>query len=600
MGKEDSLLEVFTRTAIQNSVSLSATQTHYDFTCGPIDLKIQFVSPLLPNDLNLLSRPINYINYQVMSNDKNKHKVEIYFETTPQWAVNNVNQKVLLNKGSIGNINFVKAGTTEQAILKKKGDDIRIDWGYFYLAANKTKTSSISIGDYYKSKEEFKHNGRLTSDVENRVAVMTHSMPTMSIIEKFDNISNKSSNGYIMIGYDDIKSIQYFGDNLDAWWTNEGTITIYDVLKDASREHDSIMNMCAKFDNKLWKETLKAGGRNYADLCVLAFRQSMAAHKLVKDIKGNLLFLSKENFSNGSIGTVDVTYPSSPLFLKYNPNLLKGMLNPIFYFSESGKWTKPFAAHDVGTYPQANGQTYGGNMPVEECGNMIILVAAIAKREGNAEYAEKHWDILSIWAKYLLENGFNPDNQLCTDDFAGHLAHNTNLSIKAIMGIACYGKLANMLGETEVANIYIRKAKIMAAKWILMSNDGDHYRLTFDKSGTWSQKYNLIWDKILGLNIFPKEVIQKELSYYLTKQNKYGLPLDNRRTYTKADWIVWTASLSSDQETFEKLINPLHDFITETPDRVPMSDWYETTNAKQVGFQARSVVGAYFIRLLDK
>jgi hypothetical protein len=167
------------------------------------------------------------------------------------------------------------------------------------------------------------------------------------------------------------------------------------------------------------------------------------------------------------------------------------------------------------------------------------------------------------------------------------------------MGIAGYGKLAAMLGKTAIAEKYTAQAREMATKWVDMANDGDHFRLTFDQPGTWSQKYNLVWDKILGYHIFPKEVAGKEIAYYLTKQNKYGLPLDNRRTYTKSDWIVWTATLADDTETFKKLIEPVHAFVNETSDRVPMSDWYETTNARQVGFQARSVVGGYFIKLLD-
>jgi hypothetical protein len=587
--------EIFAQTAVQNSVSLSATQTHYNFTCGPVDLNVQFVSPLLPNDLNLLSRPVSYINYQVASNDGAKHDVQVYFETTPQWAVNEVSQEVQVSKGGFGNISFLKAGTTEQPILQKKGDNLRIDWGYVYLAARKSENNVVAMGNYADTKAAFANSGSIDLGPDELTTRLNQAMPAMACVENLGKVSSKKVGSYVMIAYDDIESIQYFGTNLKAWWTNGGTVTIGDALQTAVAEYDSIMERCARFDNQLWNETLAAGGKNYADLCVLAFRQSIAAHKLVKDPEGNILFLSKENFSNGSIGTVDVTYPSAPLFLKYNPDLLKGMLNPIFYFSESGKWTKPFAAHDVGTYPLANGQTYGGDMPVEECGNMIILTAAIAQMEGNADYAAKHWDVLTIWANYLLENGLDPENQLCTDDFAGHFAHNTNLSVKAIMGIASYGKLASMLGKNNIAVEYTGKAKEMAAKWVEMANDGDHYRLTFDQAGTWSQKYNLVWDKLLGFNIFPKQVAETELAYYLTKQNKYGLPLDNRRTYTKADWIVWTATLAGDQETFRKLIDPLHLFVTETPDRVPMSDWYETPDAKQVGFQARSVVGGYFI-----
>jgi hypothetical protein len=590
--------EVFAQTAIQNKVALSATQTHYNFTCGPVNLDLQFVSPLLPDDLNLLSRPVNYINYDVTANDGGKHDVQIYFETTPEWAVNEVGQEVQVTKGKAGNISFVKAGTTEQPILQKKGDNVRIDWGYFYLAANKNETSSVEIGNYFESKEAFTQSGKSVAGIDELTAKMSESMPSMTCVENLGSVSSKSAGGYVMIGYDDVESIQYFGNNLKAWWTNGGTVTMNDVLQAASTEHHAVLERCANFDKQLWNETLEAGGKNYADLCVLAFRQSISAHKLVKDTQGNILFLSKENFSNGSIGTVDVTYPSAPLFLIYNPDLLKGMLTPIFYFSESGKWNKPFAAHDVGTYPQANGQTYGGDMPVEECGNMVILTAAIAEMEGNADYASKHWDVLTTWSNYLMENGLDPENQLCTDDFAGHFAHNVNLSVKAIMGIASYGKLAAMLGKTEVAEKYTSKAKEMVAKWIEMANDGDHYRLTFDQPGTWSQKYNLVWDKLLGFNIFPKEVAQTEIAYYLTRQNQFGLPLDNRRTYTKSDWIIWTATLADNKETFEKFIDPLHAYITDTPNRVPMSDWYETQDAKQVGFQARSVVGGYFIKLL--
>ena len=583
--------ELLKNTAIQKSVDVQATQTHYEFTCGDVDLKLSFTAPLFMDDLKLLSRPVNYISYEITSNDDKAHDVELYLEASSAWALDKPLQKTVSEAFEDNNLVFLKTGSVDQQILGKSGDDVRIDWGYFYLVADKENTT-YAIGESEELRTHFVEGTKKESNnnKENSVA-------KLALTRNLGSIT--SASGMIMLGYDDIYSIQYFGDNLRPYWNNEGDKTITEIFHQANKEYDSLIKRSFEFDKELMETATKSGGKNYADLCALAYRQAISAHKLVEAPNGDLLFLSKENFSNGSIGTVDVTYPSAPLFLYYNPELTKGLLNHIFYYSESGKWKKDFPAHDIGTYPLANGQTYGGDMPVEEAGNMLALTAAIATVEGNANYAEKHWDILTLWTDYLVEKGLDPENQLCTDDFAGHFAHNVNLSVKAIMGIASYGRLADMLGKKEIAEEYTNKAKEMAQEWMTMADDGDHYRLTFDQPGTWSQKYNLIWDKLLKMGIFPKEVVEKEISYYLTKQNEYGLPLDNRETYTKTDWITWTATLADDKATFEKFIDPVHLFMNTTPDRVPMSDWVFTDRPNQRGFQARSVVGGYYIKMLD-
>jgi hypothetical protein len=218
--------------------------------------------------------------------------------------------------------------------------------------------------------------------------------------------------------------------------------------------------------------------------------------------------------------------------------------------------------------------------------------------EGKPDFAIKHWSLLEKWSRYLLENGMDPGNQLCTDDFAGHLAHNANLSVKAIIGIACFGLLCLMRGKEEAGLEYLNTSKKMAVEWEAMAREDDHYKLAFDAPGTWSLKYNLVWDRLFQLNLFPDEIRKKEIQYYISKSNKFGTPLDNRSTYTKADWLMWAAAMTDTQEQFEQLAHPLWDFLNETESRVPFSDWYYTTDGRMRGFVNRSVVGGMFIRIL--
>jgi hypothetical protein len=554
--------------AVQKSVRVRATQTNYEFTAGGVDLSVIFTSPLLMDDLATLSRPASYITFRIKSNDGKAHAVQVDFSASGQLAVNQPNQEVDYKIVPVGDTKALAVGTKAQKILGRKGDNVRIDWGYLYL-------TSPTLG--------------------NSVASLQTGLKTTLVFPK-----TPTSERHLILAYDDIYSVQYFEQNLRALWRKDPKMTAEQMLLDAEKYYPELMQKCLAFDEKLYQEAKEAGGEEYAQFCELAYRQAIAAHKLVVKPNGELLFFSKENFSNGSIGTVDVTYPSAPLFLYYNPELLKGMLEFIFEYSESGRWTKPFAAHDLGTYPIANGQTYPEDMPVEECGNMLIMTAAIAKVEGNAAYAQKHWATLTTWVDFLKKEGFDPETQLCTDDFAGRLARNANLSVKAIMGIASYGYLAGLQGDQKTAGEYQTLARSLAAKWMEMADDKDHYSLVFGTKNNWSQKYNLVWDKLLELEIFPKEVTQKEIKYYLTKQEKYGLPLDSRRTYTKSDWILWTATLTDNPGDFMALFKPVYNYINETPTRVPMSDWHETTDGKQVGFQARSVVGGYFIKMLEK
>ena len=556
-------------TAKQLYADVQAMTTHYGFTCGPVEFSVSFFAPLFLDDLELVSRPVNYISYKVKSLDGAKHDVKVMLEATPAWVVNAFgNEDTVSDTYSQNGLVYLKSAAVKQDILGKAGDDDRINWGAFYMVASEKNT--------------------VASVFENGFMRFTQ-----------DQGKVKASEGRFMIGYDDLYSVQYFGENLRPYWNRTGEQTIESQFELADKQYCTLAKKAEDFDCALMAEATEAGGRKYAELCALAYRQAITAHKLVQAKEGFLMFLSKENNSNGSIGTVDVTYPSFPVFFKYNTELAKALMNHIFHYSESGRWTKPFPAHDVGTYPLANGQTYPHDMPVEEAGNMLVGAAAVCVYEGSASYAKEHWEVMTTWVDYLCEFGLDPENQLCTDDFAGHFAHNANLSVKAIVGIGCYAKMAEMMGLEELAQKYYSVAKGLAGQKE-MAMDGDHYKLTFDREGTWSQKYNLVWDQLLKLGLFDEDIMDVEIPYYLTRQNIYGLPLDNRSTYSKSDWIIWTATMADSAEQFEAFIDPLWKFYDETVERVPMSDWFYTDKPEYCMFIARSVVGGYFIKMLPE
>jgi hypothetical protein len=587
----------------QKSLTVLPTRTIYTFAGAGVELTLTFMTPALPDDLDVLSWPVTYVTYDFKATDKAKHEVQIYFDAGAEIAVNTPNQEVTASVEPIEGLNGTSIASTEQPVLAKKGDDIRIDWGRFYLVGPRANQLARPWGNLSMIQEEFV-SGKRVEPSRGLPSPNPAGNDAAAITISVGKVSTEPVSRWLILAYDDLYSIQYMKQNLRPYWRRNGWEAA-DLLKAAAKDYESLKKRCAEFDEELMTDCRRAGGENYAKLCALAYRQCFAAGKFVADANGKPISFCKENHSNGCIGTSDVFYPMAPQFLLFGPTLAKSFLVPFMNYAASDRWKFPFAPHDLGTYPKANGQVYGGGerteenqMPVEESGNLLLLFGAVAQMEGNADFAGLYWKQLEQWAQYLKAKGFDPENQLCTDDFAGHLAHNVNLSAKAICGLSAFAKLCEMRSEKAKADEYFKLAREFAARWVKEANDGDHFRLAFDRPGTWSQKYNLVWDRILGLDLFPAEVLREEMDYYKRIQNKYGLPLDNRKEYTKLDWITWTATLTQDRKDFEALVDPIITFLNESPDRSPMTDWYQTKTARKVGFTARPVVGGVFMQML--
>lgn len=576
----------------QISLDVTATATTYTFENDKVRLCCRFTSPLILSDPLLVSRPCTYIDFMVEK--KNADNVKLDFIVSAD-LVRQEKDEVAGFAGTFKqDFSYASMGRMRQQPLGSSGDHTTIDWGYVYLAGN---------------------DG----------SIITYDAANEAIRCQAADLNGQTT---LILAYDDLASINYFGEWRKAYWTTRYK-TILEAISAAFADQKKVCKQASEIDCEIEAKAKKIGGDEYAFLCAMSYRHAIAAHKLITDEDKNLIFLSKENDSNGCIGTVDVSYPSVPLFMLYNTEYVKGMLRPIFRFADCDVWTYDFAPHDVGRYPYAWGQVYGRSdeenkrfrsenqfvyppyymypsgsnvyglrdqMPVEECGNMLIMTAMVCRMEKNVSFALPYMETLKKWREYLIRYGADPGEQLCTDDFAGHLSHNTNLSVKAIMGIEGYAQIAALAGEKDEAKKYHKIAVDMASDWEKRAKADDHYQLVFGegKKDTWSLKYNLIWDKLWKSGLFSDEVYEKELAYYKKKANRYGTPLDSRAAYTKSDWILWCAAM----DNTAALIQPVAAYLKETTTRVPFSDWYQTDSGMYCYFIARSVQGGIFMPML--
>lgn len=571
----------------QTDLQITPLSSIYTFENEIAKVKLTFTTPLLLDRLDILSRPVSYMAYEVEVKKEAVEDVQFVFGISSQGCVNRHDQNIAFKKTPVS----LSCGNIVQNPLAESGDRVTIDWGYLhlcdkdaYIAGPPKMHGGIQAIGRSTDTRKITHNFSL-----NKIYNAHSDMPYLYTVK--DELS-----GVIAVAYDEIKPIEYFYTQVDEYYTKYFD-SFEDMVKAAVKEYPEIKKMCDDFDSRLMAESGRLS-ETYAYITSLAYRQAIAAHKLVEDTEGNIVFLSKEDDSNGCIGTLDVTYPSIPLFLKYNPELVKGMLRPIIKYANSEEWTFDFTPHDVGRYPIANGQVYGNNkfkyqMPVEEAGNMLLCLAAVKKyKNGDTELFDANKELMTGWVNYLLEYGYDPADQLCTDDFAGRLARNCNLSLKAILGIAAY---ADLSGDAS----YMETARQWAKNWEKDAK-ADHIgtRLTFDKGESWSMKYNIVWDNLLGYGIFSDEVKKNEIKVYAEKMNRYGVPLDSRATFTKIDWLMWSTCIWDDKEYFDQVCDAITNMLNETTDRVPMTDWYDTKTAEYRAFINRSVVGGLFINLL--
>ena len=592
--------------ARQVQLEVTATQSRFVFAAGGVNLYVNFISPVDADDLQKLSVPLGYIQVQAVSVDGASHTTSVYLDISGEWAHGDTGTQVVWTREDLAaapspmtafSVHPLNPGTLRET-------NEYAAWGTAVFASASTGVLTQAGSDQVV-RGAFIAGTPLDGTVDtDQPRAISDRWPVFAYQADLGALGGVPSAPRVFaIGNVRQPAVSYLGADVpplwQAYWPSWQAMVMASLADAAS---GSLVARADALDRKIAPAAVALGGAHYAALCAATLRQAFGGTELVGTAADPWL-LMKEISSSGNLQTVDVMYPAMPAFLYANPALVRLLVAPHIEYAESGRWPLEFAAHDLGaSYPNASGHDDGGgeNMPVEESANLVLMTAAYLAAAPGAEssdYVSAHYAILQKWTKYLVANALDPGFQNQTDDFTGFIAHSSNLALKGILAIGAMGQIARTLGNSVDADHYQSVAQDYITTWSMRSQDAasSHLRLAYDGDDqTWSLKYNSYPDRLLKLGLIPAATLAEETAWYVQQRAEYGFPLDNRHTYTKADWELWTAAGVNDAALRQQIIDAVYKFADRTPQRVPFTDWYDTEAGTQTGFTARPVIGGLF------
>ncbi|KAF9451663.1 DUF1793-domain-containing protein [Macrolepiota fuliginosa MF-IS2] len=591
--------------AVQKSSRFTATQSIFVLSAGPIDLTVTFLSPVEPTDLTKQSTPFAYMAVSAASTDGAKHSVQVYSDISAEW-VSGDNNLVANWTTTTGSVVTHQVQLVNQAILSEVNDHTQ--YGSAFYSTLSTTGVTWQNGADVTVRAQFINNGKLPDTRDTNFRAISNNWPVFAVSHDLGDVAAATSPVVTSVGHVRDPAISYIiaggATQLRSLYFFSQFSSVQAVISSFLSDFPNALSRANAFDTKVSSDASKISA-DYASVVALSIRQALAATEITIsrasdgsfNINDIIVFM-KEISSDGNVNTVDVIFPTWPVLLYTNPLLGKYLLEGLFRYQATGQYPNKWSVHDLGSsYPKALGHNDGNDepMPVEESGNMVIMALSYVQKTNDKSQITQYAALLDQWTQFLIDDSLIPANQISTDDFAGSLANQTNLAIKGIIGIKAMSQIASLLGDTAKSSNYSAIASDYVNRWrtFATSTTGPHLTLSYGNAGSWGLTYNLYADKLLKLNLFPQDIYTTQTAWYKTVAQPFGIPLDTRHTYTKSDWEIWTAAITTDTSVRDLFISSVKKWASDGLASQPLGDWYETTNGTPEGFRARPVVGGH-------
>ncbi|CAG2108209.1 unnamed protein product [Medioppia subpectinata] len=527
--------------AVQSGLRVTPTQSVFTFTAGPIELVVNFFTPIDPTDLKRLSLPASYISMSARSMDHKTHEVQVYLDMTGEWVTSDLNQVVEWDVSEVkGKSNLINGNfrLKEQKQFQEYQD--LAQWGTIKFFTDSTATYEANSCDTVM-RPKFIKTGKLDNTVCNNFRKVSDNWPGIGFARTLIAGTTHTAANTVYYGVAHVRrpAIEYTDSNLNQLWESYFNGDDKQMIDFFYEDREDAIRRATALDTRIVTDAQAVGGESYVKVVSAALRQAYGGVEMVGTVCRPWMML-KEISSSRKCQTVDAIYPHFPVQLYLNPTLLKYLLEPLLDYQERGLFSKKYCLHDLGSdYPKCNGQVgHDLDMEVEESANMLIMMSAYVRATNDIQFAKKHYKIAKQWTQYLVDHGLITGDVLTTDVYLGRITNSTNLSVKAIVGIGAMAQLA--------------------------------------------------------------EIYEQQDEWYQQVMNVYGLSLGCEKQDTKFDWIMFTAAASGDTKLRQLLFDRTAKWLRETPTRVPFSDYANTITGYSSGFVNRPVIGGVFAPLTLK
>ncbi|KAI0737544.1 DUF1793-domain-containing protein [Daedaleopsis nitida] len=611
----------------QTVVQLTATQTVFEMTAGPVDITVTFLSPVEPSDLVKQSLPMSYYSISAASNDGKPHSVQVYADISGEWVSAHTELAMNWTGPAASSDVFTHQASLANPTTFLEVDD-RIHYGSAYHSTLNTQGATYQIGEDIVVRAQFLNNSKLLNTIDKQFRSISDRWPVLAFAKDFGTIMQSDAPAVFAVGHIRDPVVKYIilnnGVQEQSYYFMSNS-SVDEAIKTFLEDYSNAQSRATALDAQIHADASEVSA-DYAAIAALSVRQAFAATEITvgKNFDGsydtsNVLTFMRE-MSSKAVSTVDAIYAAWPLFLYITPSdIAKSLLLPLLQYQATGQYPRQWSLRDMGVYPSATGHNDGqdDDRAVEECGNMIIMALSYTQKTNDTSLMQ-YYPLFSQWGQFLEDNTLNLGNQeRDADDFDGFVANRTNLALKGIIALKAMAQIANIAGHPNSSATWNDKADSYMQQWqaLAVAPDKSHLMLSYGDQYNWGLMYNLYADKLLGMNFVPSDIYDMQTNWYGDRSTAYGLPFSSRHsaarsgrnplsliharrtlelTFGAADWAMWTAATVTSSFVRDKFIGGVAKYAQDGTNSAPFGDLYDTANGSQVGVPNE---GPYFGRV---